>query len=150
MKIKTIGFVIVISFGMLVCGCERINNTVKEDTEFVENEENMEKDSGIKEGTYSVQVNEDFFMSPSITFDLEENHFTFSYDSLSSYLPIGSFRIEDGKVIAVTEDARYAYTFKIIDKDTISFVEKESSKIIMTDGKASVVDGTKFQFETER
>ena len=70
---------------------------------------------GVSSGTYSV-INEDELLLPNITFDMQNNQFTFTYDFLSSYLNTGKIKIENKKIIATTDDNKYTYIFKIIDK----------------------------------
>ncbi len=90
----------------------------------------------------------------SITFDLNKDTFSFSYDLLSSYLPHGTWEIEKGKVLATTHDKNYVYIFDIIDNVTLKFVQKGSSTITYTDENIntnpSIVDGTKFVLSDPR
>ena len=53
---------------------------------------------GLSEGTYTVEGAENATVPASITFDLNKDTFSFSYDLLSSYLPHGTWEIEKGKV----------------------------------------------------
>lgn len=101
---------------------------------------------GISQGIYTCKQESDSVFYPSIKFDLEDSSFVFSYDPLSSYLPMGNIEIKNGRVIAKTSDRKYTYVFDIIDNDTIRFKEKSSSEIKMTDGKSVVSDGCEFVF----
>ena len=109
---------------------------------------------GLSEGTYTVEGAADAIVPASITFDLDNNTFSFSYDFLSSYLPHGTWKIEKGKVIATTDDQNYVYIFNIIDNVTLEFVQKGSSVIRYTDENINtnppIVDGTKFVFSDPR
>lgn len=104
--------------------------------------------SGLSEGTYAAKKTEDAIIQPTITFNLEENTFDFMYDPLSSYLPHGSIEIRGEMVTAKTEDGAYTYRFKIIDNDTICFVESGSSPVVTVEGRLPVSDGMEFQLET--
>ena len=64
---------------------------------------------GLSEGTYTVEGAENATVPASITFDLNKDTFSFSYDLLSSYLPHGTWEIEKGKVLATTHDKNYVY-----------------------------------------
>lgn len=109
---------------------------------------------GLSEGTYTVEGAENATVPASITFDLNKDTFSFSYDLLSSYLPHGTWEIEKGKVLATTHDKNYVYIFDIIDNVTLKFVQKGSSTITYTDENIntnpSIVDGTKFVLSDPR
>ena len=100
---------------------------------------------GVSSGTYSV-IDEGELLLPNITFDMQNNQFTFTYDFLSSYLNTGKIKIENKKIIATTDDNKYTYIFKIIDNDTIKFVENGSSKVVDLVGNVVITDGTEFKF----
>lgn len=104
---------------------------------------------GVSSGTYSV-IDEDELLLPNITFDMQNNQFTFTYDFLSSYLNTGKIKIENKKIIATTDDNKYTYIFKIIDNDTIKFVENGSSKVVDLVGNVVITDGTEFKFVDQR
>lgn len=104
---------------------------------------------GVSSGTYSV-IDEDELLLPNITFDMQNNQFTFTYDFLSSYLNTGKIKIENKKIIAKTDDNKYTYIFKIIDNDTIKFVENGSSKVVDLVGNVVITDGTEFKFVDQR
>lgn len=104
---------------------------------------------GVSSGTYSV-IDEDELLLPNITFDMQNNQFTFTYDFLSSYLNTGKIKIENKKIIATTDDNKYTYIFKIIDDNTIKFVENGSSKVVDILGNVVITDGTEFNFVDQR
>ena len=104
---------------------------------------------GVSSGTYSV-IDEDELLLPNITFDMQNNQFTFTYDFLSSYLNTGKIKIENKKIISTTDDNKYTYIFKIIDNDTIKFVENGSSKVVDLVGNVVITDGTEFKFVDQR
>ena len=65
--------------------------------------------------------------------------FTFRYDPLSSYLPYGTYKIEDNNIICVTNDNEKTFVFTFYDDiNMIHFNEKESSKIEFIDKNISV------------
>lgn len=104
---------------------------------------------GVSSGTYSV-IDEYELLLPNITFDMQNNQFTFTYDFLSSYLNTGKIKIENKKIIATTDDNKYTYIFKIIDDNTIKFVENGSSKVVDILGNVVITDGTEFKFVDQR
>ena len=73
----------------------------------------------------------------------------FSYDVLSSYINIGTYEINDNILTATTSDEKYHYVFEIVDENTLSFLEEQSSKITVFDTAFSVVpqNGAVFQKE---
>lgn len=97
---------------------------------------------GYVEGTYISQDSG----KVSISFDWAEKRFSFDYDPLSSYYPAGTIKVEDGVVTATTEDNKYTYIFKIIDNDTICFVQEGSNVVKTVEGETPVIDGTRFTF----
>ena len=104
---------------------------------------------GVSSGTYSV-IDEDELLLPNITFDLQNARFTFTYDFLSSYLNTGKIKIENEKIIATTDDNKYTYIFKIINNDTIKFVENGSSKVVDLLDNVVITDGTEFKFVDQK
>jgi hypothetical protein len=103
--------------------------------------------SGLSEGTYAAKKTKDAMIQPTITFDLKENTFDFSYDPLSSYVSYGSIAVDGGMVTAKTEDGTATYRFQIVDNDTIRFVQSGSSPVVTVEGKSPVPDGTEFHLE---
>ncbi len=59
---------------------------------------------------------------------LNDTKFQFMYSLLSSYLPLGTYTLDDEKLILKTDDGLYTYTFKV-DGDTFIFDQKNSSPI---------------------
>jgi len=60
---------------------------------------------------------------------LEDNSkFTFTYSVLSSYIAMGSYKVDDGNLILETDDGKYKYVFKI-EEDSLIFNAAESSKM---------------------
>lgn len=104
---------------------------------------------GVSGGTYTAG-DRDNAQAPKITFDLNSNRFTFTYDLLSSSENTGTIEIKNGKVIATTDNQQDTYIFEIVDNDTLRFVQKGSSEVETRSGAAPVVDGTEFLFSDEQ
>lgn len=89
-------------------------------------------------GTYQWQESREP-SKPSVT--LKENHqFHFSYSVLSSYYAVGTYEINDNKLILRTKDGKFTYTFEI-KKDTLIFNQEESSGL---PSYANLPDGAVF------
>ncbi|MEL7656549.1 MAG: hypothetical protein AAGU75_11650 [Bacillota bacterium] len=69
----------------------------------------------------------------------DHEQFVFTYSSLSSYLPIGTYEINKDQLILETDDGKYQYVFEI-KNNTLIFNKKESSSISLGDVK----DGSVF------
>ena len=82
----------------------------------------------------------------SLVIDSEKNRFTFNFDSLSSYFSEGPYSIKEGVLTATTEDGRFVYLFKLIDSETLAFIETGSTKIRVLDERfgEAVNDGMRF------
>lgn len=94
----------------------------------------------------SVSGEEEMFL-PSIGLDSQEKTFSFGFDILSSYLSVGTYEIKDDILIAVTNDRKYQYRFKVIDENTLEFVQEGSSevKLINEEMGIAVQDGATFK-----
>lgn len=112
--------------------------------------------SSIVSGNYVMELSqeqkENEKIAPIVIIDAEQNSFLFSYDALSSYLSIGTYEINGTVLTATTQDEKYHYVFDIVDENTLSFVEQESSKITVFDNHFGVVpqDGAIFQKEEQQ
>lgn len=71
----------------------------------------------------------------------ENNQFQFTYSVLSSYFALGTYEINDHKLILKTEDGKYTYTFEM-KEDTLIFKQEESSAI---PSYANLPDGAVFR-----
>lgn len=90
----------------------------------------------IKNGTYIMEGKEvDAVLFPSIT--ISDNEFTFVYDLLSSYMPRGTYSIEDDLLMMTTDDKQYTYVFEI-DGDNFIFQEDKSSLVSLIDDRLGV------------
>ncbi len=107
----------------------------------------------ITSGNYKMELSQEQQngekIAPVITINTDDKSFLFSYDVLSSYLTIGTYEVNGNVLIATTSDEKYHYVFEIIDKNTFSFLEEQSSKITVFDTAFSVVpqNGAVFQKE---
>lgn len=85
----------------------------------------------VKNGTYVLEVEgTEAVVSPSVT--ISNKDITFSYDMLSSYLPVGVYTIEDDVLTMRTNDGKYKYVFQL-DGESLVFQEDESSEVKLID-----------------
>ncbi len=107
----------------------------------------------ITSGNYKMELSQEQQngekIAPVITINIDDKSFLFSYDVLSSYINIGTYEINDNILTATTSDEKYHYVFEIVDENTLSFLEEQSSKITVFDTAFSVVpqNGAVFQKE---
>lgn len=81
----------------------------------------------LADGTYTMeQSGEDELFCPNVM--ISYGRFSFTYDFLRSYKPIGTYTIEGDTVTMETDDKKLKFVFRV-DGDTLIFQEKESSKI---------------------
>lgn len=101
-------------------------------------------------GVYRMSVPPETVIAPTLTLNAEENTFLFSYDVLSSFLPIGAFTQEDD-VIICTGDETHAYLFRVVNETTLAFIQEGSSDVSLIDGRfgPQVTDGSVFLFTPE-
>jgi len=94
----------------------------------------------------SVSEDDELFL-PGLSLDRKEKTFSFGYDILSSYLSCGTYEIKDDVLTAVTDDGIYHYRFKVIDDDTLEFMQEGSSevKLINEEMGIAVEDGAIFK-----
>ena len=100
-------------------------------------DENDKTIHDISEGSYQAQGGS---KETTIKFDLEEKTFVMNFEVTSSVIIIGNFEVEENQIIAISESGSERYVFDIVDEETISFVEKESTR------NERWKDGTKFVF----
>lgn len=72
---------------------------------------------------------DDIMFIPYITLDTEEKTFMFSMDSMGSDIPFGEYTIKGDVLTATTDDGKYTYKFKIVDKTHLEYMEEGSSPI---------------------
>ncbi|MBQ6824145.1 MAG: hypothetical protein IJP27_05810 [Clostridia bacterium] len=76
---------------------------------------------------YYVYKGEVGIFRPSLTLNKETGHFSFYWDPASSYLAMGLYVIEGDVLTAFTGDGQNVYRFRIVDEDTLAFIQAESS-----------------------
>lgn len=92
--------------------------------------------TSVKDGVYVLeQIGADEAMLPSLT--ISDGNIIFSYDFLSSYLPYGTYTIEDNIMIMKTDDGKYKYVFEI-DGNTLIFQKEDSSEVTLIDEKTGI------------
>ena len=84
---------------------------------------------------------------PSLAINTLDNTFCFTYDQLSSYANIGTFEINDGKLIAITDGKERTYIFEIINDNTLKFIAEGSYEIKLTDDNFGVTVTDQAMFE---
>lgn len=98
-------------------------------------------------GTYeAVEHNQP--MAPNIVLK-EDNECIFNYSMLSSYVPIGTYKIENDELIMSTDDGKYIYTFNILDNNLVFNKEKSADIPLIrssenSDEADTIADGTVF------
>lgn len=90
----------------------------------------------VKVGTYVLEQTEtDGALLPNV--NVSDNDITFTYDCLSSYLPHGTYTIEDDILTMITDDNQYKYVFQV-DGDKLIFQKNKSSKVNLTDARFGI------------
>jgi len=101
----------------------------------------------VRNGTYILeQTGTEAFLYPQVT--ISDDNISFTYDSLSSYLPVGVYTIEENILTMVTNDGLYKYVFQI-DGDKLIFHKNESSKVKLTDDRIGIkiTDNAEFKLK---
>ena len=93
----------------------------------------------ISVGIYVMQESEEP-LKPSVSLE-EHNQFSFNYSALSSYIPKGTYEVDNGILTLKTDDGKYKYLFKIKD-NTLIFNATKSSEI---PSFANIADGSIFK-----
>lgn len=87
----------------------------------------------VKNGTYiMVQEDTEEVLLPRIT--ISDEKIMFTYDFLSSYMPYGTYSIDDDILTMTTNDNQYSYVFRI-DGDNLVFQKDESSTVRLIDDR---------------
>lgn len=78
---------------------------------------------------------------------LDKENFVFSYDVLSSYIPMGTYEITDGELIATDKEKGSRYVFEVVDENTLKFIQEKSADVSLTEENAGAVitDGALFE-----
>ncbi|MBQ2841804.1 MAG: hypothetical protein IJE72_02060 [Clostridia bacterium] len=69
-----------------------------------------------------------------------DNKMMFNYSPLSSYIPHGTYTVDNGRLVMKTDDGRFTYAFKV-DGDTLVFDDVNSSDL----PEYNYGNGTKFK-----
>ena len=85
--------------------------------------------SGLKTGIYLMENKENSLPTPTITLE-SNNRFSLVYSFLSSYIPMGTYEVKNGKLIltAEREDQNEYYVFDI-DNGTLIYRQSESTPL---------------------
>lgn len=90
----------------------------------------------VKKGTYVLeQTGAEVALSPRVT--ISNEYITFTYDFLSSYLPVGVYTIDKDELTMTTNDGKYKYVF-LIDGDKLIFQEDDSSEVNLIDERLGI------------
>lgn len=102
-----------------------------------------------RSGVYRMSVPPETAVAPSLTLSAEEGSFLFSYDALSSYLPMGAYAQDGGVLTCSTDDGRYVYLFRVVNETTLAFIAEGSADVSLTDPRLGqpVLDGSVFLLE---
>ncbi len=101
----------------------------------------------VKYGTYVLeQIGTEAVAFPKVT--ISGDDILFTYDGLSSYLPFGTYTIENDILTMITNDRKYKYVFQI-DGDKLVFQENESAKVNLTDNRfgIKITDNSEFKLK---
>lgn len=85
----------------------------------------------LKSKSYYMITEENGFPAPCLVL-FDDDTFGFSYDVLSSYYPNGTYKIENDRLKAVTDDGEHTYVFQI-DGERYIFLQDESSDVTLID-----------------
>lgn len=89
----------------------------------------------VKNGTYVLEKEKKASKYLPLSYvTISDDEILFTYDLLSSYLPHGTYSIDDGKLTMKTDDNKYVYVFEI-HGDNLVFQKNESSAIKMIDSR---------------
>lgn len=103
--------------------------------------------STVKNGTYVLEkTGTNAVVVPRVVVSKEQ--IAFIYDSLSSYLPIGTYKIAGNKLTMTTDDGKLKYIF-LIDRDKLIFQKGESSEVNLIDDRfgVKITDNAKFELK---
>ncbi len=98
-------------------------------------------------GTYVLSEDE---ASMEMVIDLSEKRF--AVNILGNEFLGGQVKIEDDKLIAVTDDEKFKYVFEIENEKTLNFIPEQSDSLVSVGGDSSTVDmsnGLKFTLVEE-
>ena len=101
----------------------------------------------VENGTYVMQHEaSEGAILPRVT--ISDDQISFSYDMLSSYLPVGTYTIEDHRLTMLTDDKSHQYVFQI-EGETLVFLESQSSAVKLMNDKigVAITDQAVFQLK---
>lgn len=126
-------FIILLS---VLTGCTN-NKSIVETSQIVletnESIESVQDDTKI----YVLKSDKKEFI-PELVLNTRDNTFSFSYDVLSSYLSIGTYKESQDRLELITDDGEYYYVFDIVDKSTLKFNKDESSNVTLIDSRMGI------------
>lgn len=125
MKIKKYWFLLclVLCLAVLACGCE--NRPILTGTYRL-----------VKHGKSPAPVRPSVILS-------KNNKFYIHASVFSSYMPVGSYKMDDDRLTMTTYEGRYTYVF-LLDGDKLIFQAGESSEITVYANERPIVDGDVF------
>ena len=101
--------------------------------------------STVRDGTYILeQTGTNEISLPCVT--VSDEDISFTYDVLSSYLPIGNYSVKDNILIMTTNDEKYRYVF-LIDENKLVFQKSESSQVNLSDDRIKINDNAIFMLK---
>ena len=99
-----------------------------------------------RSGTYRMSAPPEAVIVPTLTLDAENKTYLFSYDVLSSYLPVGTYEQDGDVIVCLTDGERLPYLFRVVNETTLAFIAEGSADVSLTDPRIgeSVVEGSVF------
>ena len=99
-----------------------------------------------REGVYRMSAPPETVDAPTLSLNMEDHEFLFSYDALSSYLPVGTFAQQDDVITCKTSDDRHIYLFRVVNETTLAFIQNGSADVSLIDERVGkqVTDGSVF------
>ena len=102
----------------------------------------------VKDGTYVLeQTVATGAVLPKI--NISNGHITFTYDLLSSYMPVGTYTIDGNILTMTTTDKKYKYLFQV-KGDKLIFHKDKSSKSNLTDDRLGFKITDKDEFKLKQ
>ena len=78
---------------------------------------------------------------------LDKENFVFSYDVLSSYIPMGTYETVDGELVATDKEKGSRYVFEVVDENTLKFIKEKSADVSLIEENMgiAITDGALFE-----
>ena len=99
----------------------------------------------LKSGSYVLE-HSGMIADPVLEIDAENKRFSFSFSMLSSYWPSGSYMVDKDVLTAQTDDGMNIYRFRIINQNTLAFLQESSSEVPSIGEKQATADEAKFTY----